>query len=99
MRAALLAGMSEGEFWKSTPFQTRLFIEAAAERERLAYRRAIWAAWHMAAFERSKRMPKLSQVMQQVERKKPTTRKSPAQLLAMIVDMNAAFGGKDLRNG
>jgi hypothetical protein len=47
----VLAGISPLEFWQLTPYQTRVAMEAAMER-------ADKQAWMIAAFTRTKKMPK-----------------------------------------
>jgi len=47
----VLAGISPLEFWQLTPYQTRVAMEAAMER-------ADKQAWMIAAFTRTKKLPK-----------------------------------------
>jgi len=64
--------------------------------ETAGYRRALWAAWHVAAFSRQKWLPNLARIMRRLDDRAPEKR-SPEQLLTVIEMINAAFGGKDLR--
>ena len=90
--------MTDAEFWRSTPYLTRLFVEAAAERERRAYGRVMFAAWYAGAFFRVRRMPPLRKVMRPFEgRGAPARRMSPEEMLAIVEGWNAANGGRDLR--
>ena len=50
-RAAVVAGISPTEFWNLTPYQTRFAMEATLERSDKQ-------AWMIAAFTRSKKLPK-----------------------------------------
>ena len=50
-RAAVVAGISPTEFWSLTPYQTRIAMEATLERSDKQ-------AWMIAAFSRSKKLPK-----------------------------------------
>ena len=50
-RAAVVAGISPVEFWTLTPYQTRIAMEATLERSDKQ-------AWMIAAFTRSKKLPK-----------------------------------------
>ncbi len=50
-RKAVIAGVSPVEFWSLTPYQTRIAMEAAIERSDKQ-------AWTIAAFQRSKKLPK-----------------------------------------
>lgn len=97
-RAAREAGVTDAEFWASTPYLTRLAVEAASERVKDGYRRALIAAYHVALWQRSKRMPPLRRVLKGLEpRRGPPRRMSPADMLKQIELWNAAFGGRDNR--
>jgi hypothetical protein len=91
-----MAGMGEAEFWRSTPFFTRLKIEAASERHVLDYRRSMWAAWHAGAFARVKKMPSLNDALRGVDRGKRKTM-SADELLQAFEMINVRSGGEDLR--
>lgn len=88
--------MVEGEFWNSTPFLTRKFIEAAAERERDAYKRVLFGAWNSAAFARQKRLQKLEPLLRKLDRR-ASRRQSPEEILRTVELWNRALGGRDLR--
>ena len=71
---ALRAGLSVQEFWSLTPRETWMTLEARAwrlEREsertgeliRLAQKMLGWLAWHVAALQRSKRLPALKRLI------------------------------------
>jgi len=49
---ALRAGMGWAEFWESSPYATRLILEAWAEAERAVYERVTTGAFHGAYFAR-----------------------------------------------
>ena len=51
------------EFWALTPAETIGVLKAAAWREEQAHKRAAWLAWHMAAFQRTKRLPALASLL------------------------------------
>jgi len=70
----LRAGLGVEEFWSLTPRETRMAMEARAwrlEQEtartgeliRLAQKLAGWLAWHVAALQRSKRLPALQRLL------------------------------------
>lgn len=68
---------------------------AAAEDDR---RLALWAAWHMAAYGRAKKLdPRgLEKDLRRIGRKRPR-RMTPEQMLAKVEQLTALFGGVDLR--
>ena len=88
--------MKPVEFWGLTPYECRIYCEQRADTEVEGYRRALWAAWHVAAFSRQKRMPNLARVMRRLDKRAPE-KNTPEQLLSMVQMINVAFGGKDLR--
>lgn len=97
-RAARIAGMSDAEFWQSTPYLTRIHVECAVERERMAYHRTMFAVWHGAAWGRIKRMPPLSKALHGFTPKRGRPKRmTPDEMLAQIELWNVAFGGKDRR--
>jgi hypothetical protein len=58
------------EFWDMTPRETFLAMEAGAWRMQQEQTLAMSAAWHAAAFQRAKRMPSLSSVLNRLKPKK-----------------------------
>ena len=56
----------------------------------------MWGAWHVAAFTRSKRIPDLDRILRRLGGT-AQPEQTPEQALALVVALNEAFGGKDLR--
>lgn len=56
-------------------------------------RQAMWEAWHIASFQRAKRIPPLERLMRKIGRRK-VEKKSPQQLLRIAEQITALFGGK-----
>lgn len=54
------------------------------------YKIAGWAAWHNAAMQRAKKMPKLEEVIGREKAKRKT--QSQAEQIAMARNITAAFG-------
>lgn len=90
--------MTLDQFYAYTPYETHLVGEAHAMKSRAAYQLAAWSAWHIEAFQRSKQLPKLNDVLQRMGGK-PTERKSGAEILEAVRLMNVAAGGKVAKNG
>jgi len=83
-----------------TPYETRLFIEAAAKGRNDEYRIAIIGAWHVEAFQRTKRLPKLAHVMKRLDRsleKKRGDKLTPEQIWQGFKLHNLRLGGADNR--
>jgi len=55
----------------------------------------MWQAWHTAAFERIKRLPRLGEMMKQMGKvtRKPQTAK---EILNVVKGITIAFGGRDI---
>lgn len=83
---------------EATPRELAAWLTGTAAREKNEWSRALWAAWHGASLQRSKKLPSLRKIMQPFRdprhRPAPMTR---AQWLKWGEMMVAAFGGKDLR--
>ena len=88
--------MTPAAFWHLTPHECKIYCEQRVDAELAAYRRALWAAWHVAAFSRQKRLPNLARIMRKLDQRGPE-RQSPKKILMMVEMINSAFGGKDLR--
>ena len=56
----------------------------------------LWVAWHNAYYQRVKQLPKLQDELQLFDGHKPK-RMAQNEMLAAVIRMNKAFGGKDLR--
>lgn len=70
---------------------------AAAERDREAYKRELFGAWHAAAFTRGKKLPRLDTLLKKLDRHTPK-RQSPEDMLRTVESLNRMFGGRDRRN-
>lgn len=91
--AAVSAGVNPSHFWALTPYETRLAVEGLNARAAAEYRRSAWLAWHIEAFQRSKRLPPLADVLGRMTGEKPKRMTGPEMLQAVEM-LNAALGGK-----
>lgn len=73
--------------------QFGLYARGASRREANTWKVAMWAAWHGAAFERAKRLPKLDTLMSAFDRR-PARRPDVKALLEQARKINAAVGGR-----
>lgn len=71
---AVQAGVSPVEFWQMTPYQTSVAIRG------LVKNRAI-LAWEIAAFSRSKKLPKIDTILGNGKRKSMTDLKQTLQAM------------------
>lgn len=63
LRQALRAGIGHAEFWDLTPCEAFEAIDAALWRERHDQRKQVVLAWRVAALQRARRLPSLSQLL------------------------------------
>ncbi len=50
-------------FWRLTPAETLAALDAYAQREEHEQQRLAWLAWHIAALQRTKRLPSLERLL------------------------------------
>lgn len=71
---ALRSNISPQEFWGLTPKEIVEVIEANLWGKEQEYKLAGWLAWHIAALERQKKLPKLERIIgSNQKQKKPMT--------------------------
>ena len=91
LTAAAAAGISAATFWSQTPHETRLVMRGYVRTERAAYTRSMSAAWHMAAFQRQKKMPDFKRLMGSFKPRKP---QSWQDMYEQARRMTIAMGGE-----
>lgn len=99
METATLINLSPLEFWELTPFEFRLMIKAynarseqeAQEKITLAYVNANWTAQWFG----KQKPPSLEKILNGNKPKEPMTAE---QMLVMVKQLNAAFGGEVIDN-
>lgn len=69
LEQALHGGMTAEAFWRATPKEASLTIEAAGWRSEQQDKRAAWTAWLTAKLTRAKRMPSWKRLMGEPETK------------------------------
>jgi hypothetical protein len=67
MVRAAQAGLMPKAFWEVTPRELSCYLHGRAEAHRDEWRRALWQAWHGEAFQRTKRLPELKQIMAKLD--------------------------------
>jgi hypothetical protein len=75
-----------------------MYIQADKHRKEYEAQMLLWQAWHQAAFERSKRLPSLKRVLDDMKGKPkekiPKISQSPEQMLEMARTITLALGGR-----
>ena len=72
-KTAVKVGVSPDVFWRLTPFQTTLMVQAFNEKHREEVKHDLWRAWHTGAFSREDyKLPKYAELFP------PPTPKVPA---------------------
>lgn len=62
-RAAHRCGIRPSEFWRMTPWQLSTLLDVETDAQRARYDLAVFTAWHVEAFARTKRLPDLRVVL------------------------------------
>lgn len=93
--------MTAAEFWKSTPYLTRLYCQVEAKRDLNRCRHDVLTGFFAERFAREKRLS--GDVLQKQLKHfggepRRTRRQTPAEMLKVAESIVAAFGGRDLRN-
>lgn len=90
MAEAKAAGVRTLDFWHMTYREIYAEIAGDAVRRRRDRQTAMWAAWHGAAFERSKRLPNIGTLLAKMEPKREmSNRDLRASILGIAKAMNA----------
>src|SRR3546814_270114 len=84
------AGFDPDSFWRQTPRTLEAIMAGYSARVKWDHRERMSAAWHGAAFERSKKMPKLTEVLGDEEKPK---QRSNDQMLQMLRSIQKQSGG------
>src|SRR3546814_4003236 len=84
------AGFDPDSFWRQTPRTLKAIMAGYSARVKWAHRERMSAAWHGAAFERSKKMPKLIEVLGDEAK---TKQRSNNQMLQMLRSITKQRGG------
>lgn len=77
-----------------TPHELNLHVSAYGERLRRSGRDDMTAAYLTAYWQRVKRMPDLKKLLEQDDPRKVKKEQSDEQMLAMVKNLHAAFGGE-----
>lgn len=86
--------MSISEYNEITPHELNLCIQAYNERMTIEGKERLTIAYLTAAWGRVKKMPDLKKILGEEKRKKLQT---PEQMLKVVQQLNAAFGGREVR--
>lgn len=81
-------GISLSEFWRITPYELFLCVEAYSEIRKERMQELVIQAYYTEAFARMKKLPKLKDLLK--EKKK----QSSEQMLETVKRLNAMLGGE-----
>lgn len=93
MKAAFRIGLSLAEYNEITPYELNLYIQSYNERMSLEHKERLSAAYLTAYWGRVKKMPDLKKILGEDKPKD----QSAEQMLAVVRQLNAAFGGKEVK--
>ena len=88
----MTAGFDPARFWNITPREIDRELRAAHKRREIEADERIALAWHIEAFARTKKLPKLQDIIGKGSRRK-SGRQSPDVQLANMKALFLAFGG------
>lgn len=85
------------DFWDITPAELNILLEADYENKLYEAKNRIIQAYYTASLQRCKKMPKLQNILKDMDKKdkKPMTAN---QMLDVVKQLNAAFGGEEIVN-
>ena len=76
-----------------TPRELQIYLDAKEEINRNKINELLFVAWHVEAFARQKKLPKLSKI---ITEKKKKQKQSSNDMLSVIRNINAALGGEEV---
>lgn len=85
----MASGLDPAHYWGLTYRETQAIIDGAAARLRREQDDRAWLAWHVEALHRTKKLPKLKDML----RGKSSRRKTPEEMIAIAHRWTAALGG------
>ncbi|MCV4233304.1 hypothetical protein OHJ21_19155 [Virgibacillus sp. LDC1] len=86
--------MSLTEYNDMTPHELNLFIKAYNDRMVRDHKERITMAYLTAAWGRTKKLPDLKKILKE---DKPKKQQSAEDMLSIVKQLNAAFGGKEVK--
>mgnify|MGYP006921328237 CR=1 FL=1 len=73
LRLAVRIGLKPHEYWDLTPKEFKIMLDDYQEKQKEKTADMLYLSWHSAAFQRSKKIPKLADIMSGIFKKKPKT--------------------------
>ena len=88
--------MNTSEFWQLTYAEFIVIYEEHIKSLTKERNNLVYQAWHIAMFERQKKLPSLESVLikESSEPKKP---QSTEEMISICKMLNAAYGGKEIK--
>lgn len=88
---AALIELPNNEFWEITPFELVLKIDAFVDKQKREQEERLILTYAGAAWQRSKKMPRLNQLLGKEE---PDKKMTAEEMYKVVKQLNAAFGGE-----
>ena len=89
--------MSHNEFWQLTYAEFIVRYEEHIKSQVHKRNELVFHAWHVAMFNRQKRLPALDTVLTKEETNKPKKAQTTEEMMSMCKMLNAAYGGKEIK--
>ncbi len=87
MKIAARIGITISEFWRITPYELFIYMQAFEEKEKEHSKEILIQAYYIEAFARMKKLPKLKDLLK--EKKEQTDE----EMLEVVKKLNAMMGG------
>lgn len=94
MKTAIRIGISIKDYEDMTPHELNLSVWGYNERMKLENKNNLTLAYLIAGWSKAKRMPSLKKILGEEDKPKV---QSDKDMLAKVMALNAAFGGKIIR--
>jgi hypothetical protein len=91
---AFQIGIDPLTFWELTPHELSILVDAFKEKTKREQEFQVVTAYLTAYWHRVKKMPSMKEILKESEVKK---KKTPEQMLDVVKQLNAAFGGTVLK--
>lgn len=82
------------QFWQLTPAELFIISKGYFDTQKQKAGDLLFLAWHIEAFARTKTLPPLKNLLQQVENAQQHHEQTDEEMLAMVKILNAAYGGE-----
>jgi len=88
--------MKPDDFWELAYSEFMVILEEYNKETIRERNKLVFTAWHVAMFERQKRLPALDSVLMKETETHEHKKQTPDEMMAVCKMLNAAFGGEEI---